>query len=55
MLDGDDADFFFVPIIKDVASKPGRKTDINFIVLDDKTAAAHEAEWKKWYRDNFVQ
>ena len=55
MLSGDDADFFFVPVIKDVAAKKGRKTDINFVILDDKLAAAHEVEWKKWYRDNFVQ
>jgi iron(III) transport system substrate-binding protein len=55
MLDGDDADFFFVPVVKGVVAKPGRKTDINFIILDDKIAVAHEAEWKKWFRDNFVQ
>jgi len=52
--DGDDADFFFVPLIEGVAAKPGRKTDINFIVLDNKVAAAHEAEWKGWFRENFV-
>lgn len=55
MLNGDDADFFFVPVVQGVTAKPGRKTDINFLVIDDKIAAAHEAEWKKWYRDNFVQ
>lgn len=54
MLNGDDADFFFVPIIKDVPAKPGRRTDINFVYLDDKVASDHEVEWKKWYRDNFV-
>jgi len=54
MLNGDDADFFFVPIIKDVAAKPGRQTEINFVYLDDKVAGEHEVEWKKWYRDNFV-
>jgi iron(III) transport system substrate-binding protein len=54
MLDGDDADFFFVPVIKGVAAKPGRKTDIAWSFLDDKAASAHETEWKKWYRDNFV-
>ena len=54
MLDGDDADFFFVPVIKGVAAKPGRKTDISWSFLDDKVAAAHETEWKKWFRDNFV-
>jgi iron(III) transport system substrate-binding protein len=54
MQDGDDADFFFVPIINGVSAKPGRKTDINFVFLDDKVAAAHEIEWKKWFRDTFV-
>jgi hypothetical protein len=42
MLDGDDADFFFVPIVKGVTAKPGRQTDINFDILDDRIAAAHE-------------
>ncbi len=54
MEDGDDADFFFVPLINGVNAKPGRKTDINFLFLDDAVATAHEVEWKKWYRDNFV-
>lgn len=54
MLDGDGADFFFVPVIKGVAAKPGRKTDIAWSFLDDKVASAHETEWKKWFRDNFV-
>jgi iron(III) transport system substrate-binding protein len=54
MLAGDDADFFFVPLINGVAAKPGRKTDIAFVFLDDKQASAHEVEWKKWYRDRFV-
>jgi iron(III) transport system substrate-binding protein len=54
MMDGDDADFYFVPIIKGVSAKPGRKTDINFVYLDDKVASAHELEWKKWYRESFV-
>jgi iron(III) transport system substrate-binding protein len=54
MMDGDDADFYFVPIIKGVKAKAGRKTDIDFVYLDDAVASAHEVEWKKWYRDNFV-
>jgi iron(III) transport system substrate-binding protein len=54
MEDGDGADFYFVPIIKGVNAKPGRKTDINFVYLDNAVATAHELEWKKWYRDNFV-
>jgi iron(III) transport system substrate-binding protein len=51
---GDGTDFFFLPIIEGVKPKPGRATDINFVLLDDKTASAHETEWKRWYRDNFV-
>jgi len=54
MMDGDDADFYFVPVIKGVNAKPGRKTDINFVFLDDKLASAHEVEWKKWFRESFV-
>ncbi len=54
MLDGDDSDFFFVPIIEGVTAKPGRTTDIKFITLDNAVAAAHETEWKTWYRENFV-
>lgn len=54
MQDGDDADFFIIPVINGVSAKPGRKTDINFIYLDDAVASAHEVEWKKWYREHFV-
>ena len=54
MEDGDDSDYFFVPLIEGVAAKPGRTTDINFVVLDNAVAGAHEAEWKSWYRENFV-
>jgi iron(III) transport system substrate-binding protein len=54
MKTGDDADFFFVPLIEGVTAKPGRTTDINFIVLNNDVAAAHEAEWKGWFRANFV-
>jgi len=54
MMNGDGADFYFVPVIKGVTAKPGRKTDINFVYLDDKLASAHEVEWKKWYRESFV-
>ncbi|MDE1996204.1 MAG: extracellular solute-binding protein [Rhizobiaceae bacterium] len=55
MKDGDDTDFFFIPVLKGVEAKKGRKTDIPFVVLDDKAASAHETEWKQWYRQNFVQ
>ena len=54
MLDGNATDFFFIPIVDGVAAKPGRKTDITFTYLDNPVAAAHETEWKKWYRENFV-
>jgi iron(III) transport system substrate-binding protein len=54
MQSGDDTDFFFIPVIQGVNAKPGRKTDIPFVVLDDKVASAHETEWKQWYKDNFV-
>jgi iron(III) transport system substrate-binding protein len=54
MQDGDDTDYFFIPVIDGVAAKEGRKTDIPFITLDDKAASAHEAEWKEWFKANFV-
>jgi iron(III) transport system substrate-binding protein len=54
MQNGDDTDFFFIPIIDGVEPKPGRETKIEFIHLDDSVAASHEEEWKQWYRDNFV-
>ncbi len=54
MLDGDDSDFFFAPIIEGVKAKPGRTTDINFLVLDNAAAAKNETAWKSWYRENFV-
>lgn len=53
--DGDDTDYYYIPVFAGIAAKPGRTTDIPFIALDDKTAAAHETEWKQWYRDRFVQ
>ena len=55
MQDGDDTDFYFIPVIDGVQAKGGRKTDINFVVLNDETAAVHEAEWKQWYKDNFTK
>ena len=54
MQDGDDTDFFFIPVIEGISAKPGRKTDISFVTLDDKAAAAQETEWKQWYKDTFV-
>jgi iron(III) transport system substrate-binding protein len=55
MMNGSDTDFFFIPVIQGISAKPGRKTDIPFVVLNDKLASAHETEWKTWYKDNFVQ
>jgi iron(III) transport system substrate-binding protein len=55
MMNGSDTDFFFIPVIQGISTKPGRKTDIPFVVLNDKLASAHETEWKTWYKDNFVQ
>ena len=54
MQDGDDTDFFFIPVIEGTKAKAGRKTDINFVVLDDAAASAHETEWKSWYKEHFV-
>lgn len=54
MSDGTDTDFFFIPIIDGVKAKPGRETNIKFVVLDNKAASAHETEWKRWYKRNFV-
>jgi iron(III) transport system substrate-binding protein len=53
MQDGPDTDFFFIPVIDGVTPKATRPT-INYIQLDDKTAAANEAAWKQWYKDSFV-
>lgn len=52
---GDDTDFYYIPVIQGVAAKKGRKTDIPFIELNDKLAASQETQWKQWYRDTFVQ
>ena len=54
MQDGDDTDFYFIPVIEGVKAKAGRTTDIKFVVLDDQAAAAHETEWKQWYKEHFV-
>ena len=55
MQDGDDTDFYFLPIINGVTAKAGRENEINFVYLDDAAASSHEAEWKQWYKDQFVQ
>ncbi|KAA3447625.1 hypothetical protein C7I87_26285 [Mesorhizobium sp. SARCC-RB16n] len=55
MQNGDDTDFFYIPIIKGINAKPGRETNITYTHLDDAVASAHETEWKQWYKANFVQ
>lgn len=52
--DGDDTDYFFMPVIEGVKAKAERPA-IKFIALDDATASAHEEEWKTWYKENFVR
>jgi iron(III) transport system substrate-binding protein len=53
MQDGDDTDFFFIPVIDGVKPKAERPA-VTFITLDDKVASEHETEWKQWYKDSFV-
>ncbi|MDX8527266.1 extracellular solute-binding protein [Mesorhizobium sp. MSK_1335] len=55
MQNGDDTDFFYIPIVKGVNPKPGRQTNIAYTHLDDTVASTHETEWKQWYKDKFVQ
>jgi iron(III) transport system substrate-binding protein len=54
MQNGDDGDFYFMPVVQGIKGKPGRAQNIKFVSLDDATASAHEAEWKQWYKDHFV-
>ena len=54
MKDGDDTDFYFIPVIEGIDAKKGRRTDISFVVLDDQAASTHETEWKQWYKEHFV-
>lgn len=51
--EGDDGDMFFMPVIEGVKAKAARP-EIKFVKLDDTVASAHEAEWKTWYKENFV-
>jgi iron(III) transport system substrate-binding protein len=53
MQDGPDTDYFFIPVVEGVAPKAARP-EINYVQLDDTTAAANEVEWKQWYKDSFV-
>lgn len=52
---GDDTDFYYMPVFEGVAPKAERPADLSFVKLDDAAAAAHEVAWKTWYRDTFVQ
>lgn len=54
MQNGNDTDFFFMPIIAGVKAKVARP-EIKWVPLNDTVAAAHETEWKQWYKDNFAQ
>lgn len=54
MQDGDDTDYYLAPIINGIPAKKGRVTGVNYVYLDGVVAGAKEAEWKKWYKDNFV-
>jgi iron(III) transport system substrate-binding protein len=54
MQNGDDTDFFFIPVIEGVNPKPGRDANVELVHLDDAAAAAHEVAWKQWYREQFV-
>ena len=51
---GDDGDFYFMPVIDGVKAKV-KRPDIKFVKLDDKVAARNETKWKKWYKDHFAQ
>jgi iron(III) transport system substrate-binding protein len=53
--DGDDTDFFFMPVIEGIKAKAERPAEIKFITLDDNAAAANETEWKQWYKGQFAQ
>ena len=50
----DSSDSYFAPAVAGVPAKGGRKAPPKWILLDDRTAAAHEAAWKSWFRDQFV-
>ncbi|HVO04300.1 MAG TPA: extracellular solute-binding protein [Candidatus Cybelea sp.] len=54
MQNGDDTDFYFMPIVPGVKPKAARE-EIKFVLLDDQTAASHETEWKQWYKEHFAQ
>lgn len=55
MLTTDGGDGFFAPVVKGVQGN-GKRVDntATWLILDDKTAAAHESEWKQWFHDKFV-
>ena len=47
MQNGDDTDFYFLPVIEGVKPKVERPKDIKFIVLDDVKDSVGEKEWKQ--------
>ena len=55
MLETEGGDGYFAPIVKGIEGKGNRADNTaSWALLDDETAAAHETEWKQWFRDQFV-
>lgn len=54
MQNGDDTDFYFIPLVRGVKPKAGRDEKIKFVLLNEAAAAGHETEWKQWYKESFV-
>jgi len=54
MQNGDDTDFYYIPVIHGVKPKAGRDEKIKFVLLNDSVAGEHETEWKQWYKETFV-
>ncbi|TCL69436.1 extracellular solute-binding protein [Rhizobium sp. BK251] len=55
MLQAEGGDGFFAPVINGVKGKGARADNTNtWQILDDKVASANEADWKQWFRDQFV-
>jgi iron(III) transport system substrate-binding protein len=55
MLTTDGGDGFFAPVVTGIMGN-GKRVDntASWQFLDDSVAAAHEKEWKQWFRDQFV-
>ncbi|MBB4171573.1 extracellular solute-binding protein [Rhizobium sp. BK538] len=55
MLKTEGGDGYFAPVIKGVTGRGARVDNTStWKILDDKTAATNETEWKQWFRDQFV-